>query len=525
MATFSSNAPRFIPHSSYDAKCDVCTAQVHAGDPIYWQSKKASLDNRTRTWHQACYEKLTAPVTRNVDPNGEPARMVPATPEPTPQPSQGEPMQNDPTQAQADPSGSGGSGEPKLRDQISGLILSREKIMRHLHKDDLLRAVANLRPFSRIDWVAASGKSKGEIAAHIASTAERFCLVDEAPDQELRDMERRTVLRVDRRLSEILLQKRQDEEAAQQAQEEARKAQEEAAQAKHEAQQAQEQAQNRAKFAEEAAKQAIEKAEAAARVIEVKRPDGERITIEGQHQRFADLLTLVACGTPVLLVGPAGGGKTHAAGLVAENLGIDFTPLSLGPQSTQASVFGYSDATGGYVRTPFREAYERGGLILLDELDRCNERVSVTLNAAIANGRCSFPDGTIEQHAQCYIIAAGNTNGHGADRQYVSARQQDAALLDRFAVLDWQYDLVFESALAAATCEEHAVEWTTLVRNVREQVETLSLRYVVSPRATLQGLTLLKGGATWALAVETVLFRGWNENDKHKVQANVEVTR
>ncbi len=516
-AQFGHKAPKLIAASTYTGTCEQCKQSIEVGTPIYWQSKRYAPGGQTLVWHQACYEQLnsgTPPATP-----AEP-QQAPATPA-TPQPSQGEPMQNDPNGSpdptQSSGSGAGGSGgEPKLRDQISLMLLTPDKMKRHLHKDDLLRMVANLRPYNRINWCAASTSSKDKIIEHIVTTTELYCERDEAAHAELHPAQRNTVLTVDRRLSEILLQKRQDSEAAQQAQREAQQARQEAEQAKSEAEQAKREAEERAKAAEE-------KAENAARVIEVKRPDNTHVQITGQHQRFADLLTLVSAGIPALMVGPAGGGKTHAAGLVAEHLGLGFTPLSLGPQTTQASVFGYSDATGGYVRTPFREAYEGGGLILLDELDRCNERVSVTLNAAIANGHCSFPDGTIERHENCYIIGAANTTGHGADRQYVSARQQDAALLDRFAVLDWQYDLHFESALAMATCEEHAERWTQVVRDVRAVVESLSLRYVVSPRATLQGLTLLKNGAPWALAVETVLFRGWNENDRHKVLASVEV--
>ena len=196
-----------------------------------------------------------------------------------------------------------------------------------------------------------------------------------------------------------------------------------------------------------------------------------------------------------------------------------FTPLSLGPQTTQAQIFGYCDATGNYVSTPFRRAFEDGGLILLDELDRCNERVSVTLNSAIANGRCTFPDATIEKASDCFILAAANTAGHGADRQYVSARQQDAALLDRFAVLPWMYDEPFETLLVEAISSSNtATRWLGEVRKVRSRVAELELRYVVSPRASIQGATLIEAGADLDLIRETILYRGWTAEDRTKVE-------
>jgi MoxR-like ATPase len=246
------------------------------------------------------------------------------------------------------------------------------------------------------------------------------------------------------------------------------------------------------------------------------------IEVTSQHYRFEDLCKLVSAGLVPYMVGPAGGGKTEAANVLAKGLELAFVPLSLGPQTTQAQIFGYYDATGNYVGTPFRKAYENGGLILLDELDRCNERVSVTLNSAIANGRCSFPDGTVDRHENCYLLAAANTRGHGADRQYVSARQQDASLLDRFAVLDWGYDESFETQLASSIWAD-VDGWLTLVRRVRKAVVKHDMRYIVSPRASIHGAQGLRAGLSERLLRETVLFRGWTEEDRVKIEEELGV--
>ena len=253
--------------------------------------------------------------------------------------------------------------------------------------------------------------------------------------------------------------------------------------------------------------------------ITIQRKDIPDFEAGVQHYRFPELAALVGAGIPVLMVGPAGGGKTEAAATLAKGLDSEFVPLSLGPQTTQAQIFGYVDANGKTVRTPFREAYESGGVILLDELDRCNERVSVTLNAAVANGRCSFPDTAVNIHEDTRILAAGNTAGQGADRQYVSARQQDAALLDRFAVLQWPWDEGFETALVGGILEGAAgEEWLREVRTVRAKVEELHLRYVVSPRASIQGATCITAGCDKPLVRDTILYRGWDAEDRRKVE-------
>jgi hypothetical protein len=562
---FTNQTPKFIPSSQYSGTCLLCRESYTAGAPIYWQSKAASSNPLTKaaTWHKACYEaqKQAPPsvlyggggegVAQESNPEIENRGQSESTSQGqgTPQNGSEQQVQNEQQQQ-----GSGGQEEPKLRDQISGLWFDAAKMQRHLHREDMVQLVRR-SVCPRVGGEAASQAKKARLAEAIVSNVERICSSHEQyqakewgttpdPYAALRAKAiAESMLQADGRLSDLLLQKRQaaqqqpqqgqpqqqQEQQGQQGETVSRELHESALAAeRRKAEIARQEAERTASAAREEVKAAEELAEEAsrtARVIEVRQEGREPVRVEGQHQRFGDLLALTNANVPTLMVGPAGGGKTEAASQVAKVLDLDFTPLSLGPQTTQSQVFGYYDATGQYVDTPFRRAYEGGGLILLDELDRCNERVSVTLNAAIANGRCSFPDGTVDRSERCVILAAANTTGHGADRQYVSARQQDAALLDRFAVLDWQYDEAFETLLAHAVCEEHASRWLDVVRAVRREVETLGLRYVVSPRATLQGLTLLGAGADRALAVETILFRGWSPEDRSKVEANVEVAR
>jgi cobaltochelatase CobS len=231
---------------------------------------------------------------------------------------------------------------------------------------------------------------------------------------------------------------------------------------------------------------------------------------------------IIKAGLTPLIVGPAGGGKTEAVRALAEGLGSKFYPISLGPQTTQAQLFGYMHAEGGYVTTVFREAYEFGGVLLLDEWDRCNNRVSVTMNAAIANGRCVFPDSkVVERHKDCIFVAAANTAGFGADRQYVSATQQDAATIDRFVHLDWPYDLAFEAQIAKAIDEHLADKWLKYVRSVRKETERLKMRYIVGPRTTIYSLRMANAGADEELIHNTVIFGGWLPEDRKKVEQAV----
>lgn len=234
--------------------------------------------------------------------------------------------------------------------------------------------------------------------------------------------------------------------------------------------------------------------------IEIKRPGGTSATVEGAHASLPLLLKLAAARVNVMMVGPAGSGKTHAGGMVADALELGFYPYSVGPATTIHELKGYNDASGRYVPGILFEPFVNGGVLLLDEIDSANPAALTTLNAALANDRFSFPHGVMTRHPDFVAIAAGNTYGRGADRMYVGRAQLDAATLNRFAVLDWPYDAALEGRLSesyAAAAPEHATiirEWLTFVQGARRSVEDQRLRVVVGTRDVIEGSKLLAQG-------------------------------
>lgn len=243
----------------------------------------------------------------------------------------------------------------------------------------------------------------------------------------------------------------------------------------------------------------------------------KKTTIEAgaQHQTFPVLLSMVSAGCHVFLVGPAGSGKTRGGEEVARVMGRKFFPQSVGPQTTQSHLMGYMDAGGKYIRTAFRDAFELGGIFLLDEIDAGNPGVLTSLNSALANTYCSFPDGIIKRHADFICIAAGNTWGNGADRQYVGRNQIDAATLDRFAFLTWDYDQALETAIAGAT------DWTAYVQKIRARVFAIGARLVVSPRASIMGNNLLAAGVPRDQVEMALVWKGADRATMDKVKAGL----
>lgn len=250
-------------------------------------------------------------------------------------------------------------------------------------------------------------------------------------------------------------------------------------------------------------------------IVVVKAETGERKNIGRQHYQFEILLSVISARVNALLVGPAGSGKTSAAHKVAEALSIPFYSISVGMQTTKTDFFGYMDATGKYVKTLFRQAFEHGGVFLIDEMDAGNANVITSINQALANGYCAFPDGMITKHEDFVIVASANTYGTGANREYVGRNQLDAATLDRFAVIDWNYDEELENELCSNK------NWLRVVRTARKNAEKHKIRTVVSPRAAIFGSQLLAQGIDAKAVRAMLLTKGLNPTEAVKLMEGV----
>jgi hypothetical protein len=258
-------------------------------------------------------------------------------------------------------------------------------------------------------------------------------------------------------------------------------------------------------------------------------PIGEAL----MHHKFPLLLAGLQAGVNMMLVGPAGSGKTEGARQAAKILGREF--YFTGAIDSPYKLTGFIDAQGRYVRTPFREAFEHGGLFLWDEIDGSLPAAMTPFNAALANEYMDFPDGIIKKHPNFVAIAAANTFGRGSDRQYVGRFQLDAATLDRFVMLSWEYDSALESAIVglprpddapapvnvspifdAGAMSAHAAQWAARVQAVRARLELNKIRHVVSPRATINGIKLIAAGWPRFEIEESVLWKGLDSDSRRK---------
>jgi len=235
-----------------------------------------------------------------------------------------------------------------------------------------------------------------------------------------------------------------------------------------------------------------------------------------KHHKFPELLATAGQRIPVMLVGQAGTGKTYAGEQVAKALGLDFYAISVGSQTSKTDIVGYMNATGEYVTTAFRKAYEKGGVFVMDEIDAGNSNVTIQLNSALSSDFCSFPDKMVRKHKDFIFIATANTFGHGASREYVGRNQLDAATLDRFVTIEWQLDESLEKKLVSVY--KQGERWLKVVRAVREYADKNGLRVLITPRASIHGARLLEQNMKPTFVVSATLLGSAPEKSFEDIQ-------
>ncbi|MCH9735891.1 MAG: AAA family ATPase [Actinomycetia bacterium] len=234
-------------------------------------------------------------------------------------------------------------------------------------------------------------------------------------------------------------------------------------------------------------------------------------------ENFETLLQLCQERVNVLMVGPAGCGKTHVAAQISEAMDLPFASQSCSAGVSESVFTGKLLPLGDhgkfeYVESDFVRIYEQGGVFLFDEIDAADANVLVFLNQSLANGsfHCAQRIGNtlVKKHKDFIAIGAANTFGSGADSLYTGRNSLDAATLDRFRMgtIPMDYSPTVEEAIV----NEEVLEYG---RKMRKLISKNKLMKIISTRF-LKDATAMKVGQKWSMEkIQDMYLADWSKEE------------
>ena len=238
----------------------------------------------------------------------------------------------------------------------------------------------------------------------------------------------------------------------------------------------------------------------------------------------------------VLLVGPAGSGKTTIAMQLSQLLGVPFSSLSCSQGMTESNLSGMllpikAGGTFDYVPSPMVKCLSQPSVYLLDDMDRGDANVMVMLHQLLANGSITIPqklvDPTVYKHTDCIFIAGANRVGSLGSGIYSEAGDLDGATIDRFYLIEIGYDVNYIKAkfksgkaapksaawrpVAPATAEqiEQAGEW---FMKVFANVERAKIDRIFATRAADKIIAAMRVGVPFAEAKADIVA-DWSKDE------------
>lgn len=294
----------------------------------------------------------------------------------------------------------------------------------------------------------------------------------------------------------------------------------------------------------EALKPFIEKYLETAREIEITVPSyGVNVTLKQDDTiipNFFKVIDDVLVGNNVYLIGEAGTGKTFLASRVSKALKRDLYTINCSQYTTPIDIIG-GETIAGFKEGKLLEAWDKGGILLLDEMPKLDANTAGLFNDALAKSSKTTPsdDATIPnprkggkpipRNPLFGCIATGNIYPNKVDMsRYVGNNQQDLSLLDRFSggvyfvgyndELDGElsrYKFIFDLFVGQKTGDKRGLRYYMIDKNYTN-FAVVSLRTIIATRVSFEvqlvreikkrnGEKVIDSGKTFADAVESYL--------------------
>jgi len=260
-----------------------------------------------------------------------------------------------------------------------------------------------------------------------------------------------------------------------------------------------------------------------------------------QPQRLAKLLRFFAgqaARNNLLLIGPAGSGKTAVIEQVAARLGWPVWAVSCSGKVRASHWFGtfaLRDGATVWQDGPLALALRHGGIFLADEITRLDPAEQMALVRVLDGSEVTIPETgeVIRPHKLFRFVGTGNSGGFGDETgAYVGERVSSFAFLDRFLKMEVDYLGKDDELLLIArvvpdlpsTTRNALVRLARAVRDASQAAGKGELRVNISTRALLA-----VARETWAYhtmgiqnplleALNDVVLAGTPSEDRDAVQ-------